>query len=199
MNYLAHFYLSFDQESLIVGNLLGDFARGRLDHPRNANYNEAIKQGILLHRQIDSFTDAHPVGQACRQQLPDAFGKYKGVVMDMYFDYFLAKYFSEYHPLPLKYFSEHIYAVLAKYRPTLPAEALPLVDSMSKYNWLYHYQFIEGMNRSFSGMSHRFPFLKGIEKAGDELLTNEAIYEGFFRAFFPDLVSCCKDFLSSPL
>jgi acyl carrier protein phosphodiesterase len=195
MNYLAHFYLSFDQEPLIVGNLLGDFARGRLDHPRNARYNAAIKQGILLHRQIDSFTDTHPAGQACRQVLPNAFGKYKGVVMDMYFDYFLAKHFTEYHPQPLKEFAAHIYTVLAKYRSTLPAESLTLVDSMSKYDWLYHYQYKEGMNRSFNGMSQRFPFLNGIEKAGDELFANEAVYEGFFRRFFPDLINCCNNFL----
>ncbi|MFN8347160.1 MAG: ACP phosphodiesterase [Spirosomataceae bacterium] len=197
MNYLAHFYLSFEQEALIVGNLLGDFARGRLDHPRNARYNEAIKQGILLHRQIDSFTDTHPAGLACRQALPTRFGKYRGVVMDMYFDYFLAKHFADFHTQPLKEFTEHIYTVLAKYRPVLPAEALPLVDSMTRYDWLYHYQFPEGMHRSFNGMSQRFPFLKGIETAGDELFRNEVVYEGYFRAFFPNLISCCEDFLSS--
>lgn len=197
MNYLAHFYLSFDQEPLIVGNLLGDFARGRIDHPRNRTYNEAIKQGILLHRQIDSFTDTHPAGQACRQTLPVSFGKYRGVVMDMYFDYFLAKHFADYHPQPLKEFTEHIYGVLAKYRPVLPADSLPLVDSMTKYDWLYNYQFREGMSRSFNGMSQRFSFLKGIEKASDELFAHEAVYEGYFRTFFPDLISCCEDFLNT--
>jgi len=196
MNYLAHFYLSFDQEPLIVGNLLGDFARGRLDHPRNAHYHTDIKKGILLHRQIDYFTDSHPIGQVCRQTLPANFGKYKGVVMDMYFDYFLAKYFAEYHSQPLKEFTAHIYGVLKKYQSILPPDASALVDAMIKYDWLYHYQFLEGMNRSFNGMSKRFSFLIGIEQAGEELRLNESMYEGYFRTFFPDLVSACKDFLS---
>lgn len=195
MNYLAHFYLSFDQEPLIVGNLLGDFARGRLDHPRNARYNDAIKEGILLHRQIDSFTDTHPVGQECRQALPASFGKYRGIVMDMYFDYFLAKHFSDYHAQPLREFTEHIYEVLLKNRAVLPEESLSLVDSMRKYDWLYNYQFREGMSRSFNGMSQRFWFLKGIEKASEELFLHEPVYEAYFRAFFPDLISCCTDFL----
>lgn len=196
MNYLAHFYLSFDQEALIVGNLLGDFARGRLDHHRHAHYHSGIRKGILLHRQIDSFTDTHPVGQACRQALPSAFGKYKGVVMDMYFDYFLAKYFNAYHTQSLQDFTQNIYSVLTKYKPILPTDAAGLVDAMVKYDWLYHYQFLDGMNRSFGGMSRRFPFLKGIENAGEELQRNEATYEAYFRTFFPDLVSACKDFLS---
>ncbi len=91
MNYLAHFYLSFGQEPLIVGNLLGDFVRGRLDHERNAIYNDGIKKGIDLHRKIDSFTDTHPIVKACHEAMPATFGHIKAVVSDMYFDYFLAK------------------------------------------------------------------------------------------------------------
>ncbi|MBB3837712.1 acyl carrier protein phosphodiesterase [Runella defluvii] len=195
MNYLAHFYLSFGQKPLVVGNLLGDFVRGRLDHPRNAHYTTPIRQGILLHRHIDSFTDAHPVGLACRQALPSSFGKYRGVVMDMYFDYFLAKHFNDYHAQPLPDFVAEVYQTLEANRAILPADALLLVDSMIKYDWLYHYQFIEGMNRSFQGMSRRFAFLKGIEHAGAELAEKESQYESYFRSFFPDLVSSCEDFL----
>lgn len=195
MNYLAHFYLSFGQKPLIVGNLLGDFVRGRLDHPRNAHYTTPVKQGILLHRHIDSFTDTHPVGLACRQALPPIFGKYRGVVMDMYFDYFLAKHFQDYHAQPLPDFVAEVYQTLETNRSILPADAGSLVDSMIKYDWLYHYQFVEGMNRSFRGMSHRFAFLKGIENAGEELSQRESLYESYFRSFFPDLVSSCEDFL----
>ena len=196
MNYLAHFYLSFDQEPLIVGNLLGDFVRGRLDHPRNSRYNTAIKQGILLHRHIDFFTDTHPAGQLCRALMPAVFSKYKGVVMDMYFDYFLAKNFDEYSTLPLRDFTAHIYKILYKYEDSLPQDSLPLLHSMTHHDWLYHYQFKEGIERSFMGMSKRFAFLKGIDKASSELFDNELLYEGFFRTFFPDLISSCQAFLT---
>lgn len=195
MNYLAHFYLSFGQEPLIVGNLLGDFVRGRLDHPRNSFYSTPIKQGILLHRHIDSFTDTHPIGEACRRSLPAQFGKYKGVVMDMYFDYFLAKYFAEFHAQPLQDFSQEIYGILTKHRAVLPVESHRLVDAMIQYDWLYHYQFMEGMSRSFAGMSRRFAFLKGIDQADEELTKNEPLYEGYFRAFFPELMAACQAFL----
>ena len=195
MNYLAHFYLSFDQEPIVVGNLLGDFVRGRLDHPRNAHYADDIKTGIKLHRHIDSFTDEHAVVRACRKQLSPQFGHYSGVVIDMYFDYFLAHHFVEFSPVPLRFFAANAYAILEKNRATLPPEALELVDSMIKYDWLTNYQYAEGMRRSFGGMARRFAFLKGIENADEALFENEEIYYGFFQQFFPDLLLSCRKFV----
>ncbi len=195
MNYLAHFYLSFEQEPLIVGNLLGDFVRGHLTHPRNDMYPESIKKGIRLHRHIDSFTDTHPIIDTCRSLLPAKFGHYKGVVMDMYFDYFLAKNFTNYHTKPLKQFSQEIYTLLKQNEQYLPEEARLMVGSMIKYDWLTHYQYQEGMRRSFVGMSKRFEVLKGIDEAADELTKNEDLYAPLFLDFFPKLVGTCKDFL----
>lgn len=192
MNYLAHFYLSFGQENWVVGNLLGDFVRGNLHHSRNAAYPDAIKAGIQLHRHIDSFTDEHAVVRACRKQLRPQFGLYSGVVIDMYFDYFLANGFAEFSPVPLRFFADNIYTILTKHRTGLPPDALLLVDSMIKYDWLTNYQYAEGMRRSFSGMSQRFDFLKGIENADEELFANEVLYADFFRQFFPELVHSCQ-------
>jgi acyl carrier protein phosphodiesterase len=192
LNYLAHFYLSFGQENLVVGNLLGDFVRGNLHHPRNAAYSEAIKTGIQLHRHIDTFTDEHPVVRACRKQLRPQFGLYSGVVIDMYFDYFLASRFAEFSTTPLRFFAANVYEILAKNRAVLPPEAFLLVESMTKYDWLTNYQYAEGMRRSFGGMSRRFEFLKGIENADEELFENETQYLDFFQQFFPDLVTSCR-------
>ncbi|TAH14019.1 MAG: DUF479 domain-containing protein [Runella slithyformis] len=197
MNYLAHFYLSFGQENLVVGNLLGDFVRGNLHHPRNDVYSDAIKTGIQLHRHIDSFTDEHPVVRACRKQLRPQFGLYSGVVIDMYFDYFLAHRFAEFSPVPLQFFTTNIYTILTQHRANLPPEAQLLVDSMLKYDWLTNYQYAEGMRRSFAGMSRRFTFLKGIENADEELFANEAQYLAFFQEFFPDLLTSCRQKVES--
>lgn len=195
MNYLAHFLLSFEQEPLIVGNLLGDFVRGRLDHARNSIYPEDIKRGIKLHRHIDSFTDSHHVVDTCRSILPDKFGHYKGVIVDMYFDFFLANHFSEYHKTPLAQFSKNIYQVLKQNHAFIPDTAQPMVESMTKYDWLTHYQYMEGMKRSFLGMSKRFKVLKGIDEADEELAKNKYLYEEQFHIFFPELKQSCIDFL----
>ena len=195
MNYLAHFCLSFGQEPLIVGNLLGDFVRGRLDNPRNAIYPEAIRTGIKLHRHIDSFTDTHPEVKICRDLLPNKFGHYKGVIVDMYFDYFLAKNFADYHSEPLSAFAQNVYRVLTKNDEHIPESAKLMVKSMIKYDWLTHYQYMEGMRRSFAGMAKRFEILKGIDEADEELQKNEQRYEPHFRAFFPQLEQNCREFM----
>jgi acyl carrier protein phosphodiesterase len=192
MNYLAHFYLSFGQEPLVVGNLLGDFVRGRLDHERNAIYSDDIKKGIDLHRKIDYFTDTHPIVKACHEAMPTAFGHIKGVVSDMYFDYFLAKYFSEYHSQPLNEFAANVYQILEKNRAIIPTDAMNMVDAMAKYDWLTNYQYPEGMRRSFAGMAHRYKVLKGIDQADEELFKNEAMYDDFFRRFFLELRDYCQ-------
>jgi acyl carrier protein phosphodiesterase len=195
MNYLAHFYLSFDQEALIVGNLLGDFVRGRLDHPRNAHLHEGIKIGVLLHRHIDSFTDTHPITSQCRKLLPAQYSKISGVMLDMYFDYFLAKNFAQYHSKPLPHFASDVYNVLSLHRALLPMEAQLMLDSMIKYDWLRHYASHEGMAQAFAGMGRKYNFLKGIENADEELKANEALFEANFNLFFSDLTQSCKAFL----
>jgi acyl carrier protein phosphodiesterase len=191
MNYLAHFYLSFGQEPLVVGNLLGDFVRGGLDHERNAIYDNDIKKGIDLHRKIDFFTDTHTTVKVCHAAMPVAFGHIKGVVSDMYFDYFLAKFFADYSPQALPDFTANVYQVLEKHRNIIPVEAMNMVESMTKYDWLTNYQYPEGMSRSFAGMAKKYKILKGIECADEELFKNEAMYEGFFRSFFEELKEYC--------
>lgn len=57
MNFLAHIYLSGNNELLKIGNFMADGIRGK----QFEIYPKAIQNGILLHRAIDSFTDAHPV------------------------------------------------------------------------------------------------------------------------------------------
>jgi acyl carrier protein phosphodiesterase len=196
MNFLAHFYLSFGQEPLIVGNLLGDFVRGRLDHERNAIYEDDVKKGIDLHRKIDSFTDSHPIVKACHEAMPPTFGHIKGVVSDMYFDYFLAKNFAEYSLQPLQNFTANVYQVLERNRNGIPIAAMSMVESMIKYDWLTNYQYPEGMRRSFAGMAKKYKILKGIELADEELFKNEYMYEDYFRRFFVELKAYCEELIS---
>ncbi len=56
MNFLAHAYLSFGDETILTGNLISDFVKGRAQY----HYPPKIQKGIRLHRAIDTFTDAHP-------------------------------------------------------------------------------------------------------------------------------------------
>ena len=88
MNYLAHIYLSGDDdEDLMIGNYIGDCVKGR----RISDYPFRIQCGLLLHREIDSFTDTHPVYLQSKRRFMPVAGHYAGVVCDVVYDHFLAK------------------------------------------------------------------------------------------------------------
>ena len=87
MNFLAHIYLSGNNDLLKIGNFMADSIRGN----SYENYPEEIKKGILLHRSIDSFTDMHPVYRKSKHRLHEKYGHYSGVIMDIFYDHFLAK------------------------------------------------------------------------------------------------------------
>ena len=53
MNHFAHCVLAQPAEESVVGNLLGDFARG----VELAALNPAVRAGLENHRAVDRFTD----------------------------------------------------------------------------------------------------------------------------------------------
>lgn len=174
---------------------MGDFAKGRLDHPRHAHFSDEIRQGFALHRFIDHFTDTHPVVLDCRNKLNDIFPRYASVIIDMYFDHFLAKNFETYYPLTLNDFVAKTYAILPRYQHLYYDEMHPMVASILRYDWLTNYQYPEGLRRSLGGMAKKFPFLAGIEKASDELFENHDLYHDYFARFYPELQTACTDFI----
>src|SRR5438477_11389856 len=107
MNFLAHIYLSGSDEQIMIGNFIADFVKGN----KKNEYPSRIKKGIELHRLIDDFTDHHAITLRSKERIRQRQGKYAAVVIDIFYDHFLAKNFSEYHPQPLKEFSEKTYAV----------------------------------------------------------------------------------------
>ena len=105
MNFLAHEYLSKQHKGIRVGNFLADFIRGN----DLENYSEEVKLGIELHRKIDEFTDSHELVDASKKLLHPRQGKYSSVLLDIYYDYFLAKNWSKFTDQPLKEFATIVY------------------------------------------------------------------------------------------
>ena len=97
MNYLAHLYLSDPSEDAWLGSLLGDFVKGPLDD----RYSEEVTRAIVLHRKIDSYTDAHPVVLNSKSRVSTQRRRYAGIMVDMFYDHFLAKHWREFHAEPL--------------------------------------------------------------------------------------------------
>jgi len=183
MNFLAHAYLSFGQEEILVGNFAADFIKGK----ELARYHGDIRLGILLHREIDSFTDSHPLVRAGQSYLRPKFRHYSTVITDIFFDYFLGKNWQHFSTTPLDLFVNQTYEILDRYQNELPDRFVEMYYWMKSQNWLYQYREIAGIQKSLSGLSRRTTFDSKMDEAPAVLLEKEAEFEVIFFAFFKEL------------
>jgi acyl carrier protein phosphodiesterase len=184
MNFLAHAYLSGNSEEILVGNFIADALKGN----QYKHFSEDIIKGILLHRKIDEYTDSHPVVNASKQRLRPRYSKYASVIVDIYYDHFLAVNWRDYSDVSLESFAEYTYGVIDKYYDQLPEEVHHFFPYMKRSNWLVNYANDEGLTKVFLGMSKRASFVSGMENAPQDLKKDYALYEAEFRDFFPQLV-----------
>ena len=188
MNYLAHVYLSGSDEFLCIGNFIGDHVKGKayLDYP------ETIQNGILLHRKIDYFTDQHFLFKKNVTLLFPQFRHYSRVIVDMFFDHFLANQWNNYHPEPLEQFSKRFYAMIEQYLSILPDKTKKILPVISKYNWFLAYRTFDGMEKILSQMSHRTKFSSNLSSALEALEKNYTKIALDFKIFFSELEDFVK-------
>lgn len=188
MNFLAHLYLSGDDPKLMVGNFIGDFVKGK-----NAleGFERQIVRGIELHRSIDGFTDKHPIVSKSKDRLREKYRHYSGVIIDVFYDHFLANNWKDYHAKPLANYASDSYRVIEDHYSILPAEVKNMFPYMKRGNWLVGYSFVEGIHRALSGMASRTTFVSKMEEASNELVAHYDAFEKEFREFFPELNAHC--------
>jgi acyl carrier protein phosphodiesterase len=183
MNYLAHVYLSGDDEELMVGNFIADAVKGKALN----EYTNGIKSGITLHRLIDAYTDSHPLHKASRTKLHERYGHYSGVMIDIFYDHYLAKNWETYSNRPLKEYTEEVYAILDTFSDVLPERISYMLKYMVPQNWLLNYANLDGINKVLRGMANRAKFVSGMESGVEELKKYNTEFEDEFTHFFPDL------------
>jgi len=183
MNFLAHAYLSFDQEEVLVGNFVADFIKGK----ELPGFSTGVQIGILLHREIDTFTDSHPLVKAAQSYLRPRFRHYSSVISDIFFDHFLAKNWDKYSKTPLETFASNTYQTLEKHLPELPDRFGEMLLGMKSQNWLVNYRELEGIQRTLNGMTRRATFDSKMNESTELLREKEGEFELIFFAFFQDL------------
>jgi len=199
MNFLAHLLLSGEKDGIIMGNYVGDFIKGKLTDEKTVNWNPDYVIGLKLHRFIDMFTDAHPIVREAKYKVAEVHGRLAGIIIDIYFDYFLAKNFTGFHQETLWKYSHRIYTIIEKSEYLIPEPMIPMVRSMVRQDWLNSYATIEGIDLTFNRMSRRAGFLSAIKSAAVELEKNEAFYYEKFNVFFPELTEKSSDYIAENL
>ena len=184
MNYLAHLHLSGESEKMLVGNFIGDYIKGN----KYLQYEEEIAKGILLHRQIDSFTDTHPLQREARLMFRPEFGLYSGIVIDLIYDHFLAKNWSQYSSLRLPVFAKRVHAILLSHFSTLPLRVQGFLPFLIQHKRLVSYASVDGIIQSLKIMGKHSSLPSKSEEAERILLENYTELETNFTYFFNDLL-----------
>lgn len=196
MNFLAHLYLSGVDEKVMIGNFIGDFVKGK---DLETRYDLQIAKGVRLHREIDFFTDSHPIVKQSKDRLREKYRHFSGVIVDIYYDHFLAKNWSDYSDQLLPDYADKCYSVILSHETSLPEEVKYMLQYMIKGNWLVNYSKMEGIHRALSGMARRSKFDSKMEEASVDLQRDYADYEKEFASFFPLLKDYCHDWLKTHL
>ena len=187
MNYLAHAFLSFDDAELLTGNMIADYIKGK-----NAlsQLPERIREGILLHRAIDRFTDEHPASKKVAKLFRESYGRYAPAIIDSLFDHYLAndkKHFE--NDGKLFEFTQKTYEQLASYEPHFPEKFCSFFPYMKEQNWLYNYRSQDGMNRSLKGLHRRAKYMPTSEKAFEIFLTNYSVLNEAYDEMMQEMIS----------
>lgn len=193
MNYLAHIYLSGNDKAVTVGNFIADGIKGK-DY---LNYPKSIQTGILLHREIDTFTDAHPIVRQSTKRLHKKYSHYSGIIVDILYDHFLAKNWLRYCNLPLHEYTTDFYNTIDEYHDMLPMRIKKMMPYMMADNWLLSYASIQGISKVLDGMNRR---TKNRAKMNEAVIELEDFYDEFeqeFTAFFDELISFSQDKLKA--
>lgn len=188
MNFLAHIYLSGDDDLVKIGNFMADGIHGKPDQ-----FPAAVQKGIVLHRAIDTYTDAHPIFRQGTKRLHARYHHYAGVIMDIFYDHFLAKNWAEYHSQPLEAYTSAFYKALEDNYEILTEKTKGLMPYMIQYNWLASYATIEGISRILTQMDKRTKDKSGMRTSSDELIEFYSEYEAEFTAFFAELRAFVKE------
>jgi acyl carrier protein phosphodiesterase len=184
MNFLAHLFLSPANEKIVLGNFFADMVKGKAIN----TFHPTIKEGILLHRKIDAFTDNHPVFLESANRLKPKYRMYSKVIVDIYYDHFLARLWDDFTQVDLTDFVQNVYRLLALNYLILPKRAKRILPYMITQNWLASYASFRDLERVFWGMSRRSSYNSGMENAVEDLQKDHLLYQHEFQAFFPDII-----------
>jgi acyl carrier protein phosphodiesterase len=206
MNYLAHLFLAGPSPQSLLGNLAGDFVKGRLEwsagvppavsarlaRSQPAAALDEIRRGIVQHRRIDEFTDTHPAVGAFRRVIAAEHGHYARVIADVFFDHFLACDWNEYAPEPFDDFLRRVFAALDPLIDGMPGRLRFVYPMMRDGRWLQSYADVEGIHIALRNLSRRFSRAPRLEGSTHLLRDARGTLHAHFRRFFPDVVEFAK-------
>ena len=183
MNFLAHIYLSGENDLIKIGNFMADGIRGK----QFEHFPDDVQKGIILHRFIDTYTDSHDVFRKSTKRLHEKYHHYAGVIVDIVYDHFLAKNWTKYSDEKLEVFINRFYNSLYDNYSMLTEKTQDLMPYMIERNWLLSYRTVEGIHQILTQMDRRSKNISRMQYASEELKQYYTDFEEEFTIFFEDI------------
>lgn len=169
MNYLVHLYLSDPSPMVRLGNLMGDFVKGRLE---DLPYPPDIIRGLQQHRQVDTYSLHSSVVKISRERIDSRFSYFRGILIDVFYDHFLASNWQQHADGRLEDFAAETYNLLEEYNDILPDGLKGIAPRMTQYNWLVSYREVEVMERALVRIGQRLSRKNPLAEGYGELIKN---------------------------
>ena len=197
MNYLAHFHLASSHGHVLAGALLGDFIKGNLaEHHqhRGGSFSTDWINSIHFHRQIDTFTDSHPLVIQARQRFESPYRRYAGIIVDLVFDHCLVQQWQGFADQSLASFEQTCYQQLALDEPLFPERAAALSQHLRNHQLLSGYGHLPTIDRALAGVSRRLSKANPLDNCLPAIEEHQANLKKDFLEFYPLLNTACASF-----
>jgi acyl carrier protein phosphodiesterase len=189
MNYLAHLFLSGTDEHTMVGNFIGDHIKGSSWE----KFPENIRKGILMHRQIDVFTDSHQKFREAKILFRPELGLYSGIIVDFIYDHFLASNWNDYSDMTLRNFAKRTHAILLQNFMLLPLRVQGFLPFLIQNRRLESYATTTGIVQAVTIMSNYSSLPAKQDFVLHTLLANYDFFTQNSKAFMIDIIQFIKE------
>ena len=193
MNYLAHLYLSGPSDGVRLGNFIGDYVKGN----RFSLYPPEIRKGILLHRQIDSFMDEHPLSHASAELFRARYTRFSRVIIDVVYDHYLAKNWDKYSDQSLHDFVNDVHKLFITNYFILPPQVRQFLPFLIRSRRMENYQHLSGIEKTLKIMANHTVLPDHSAWAVEQIVKNDRQLQEQFTGFFEDIREMCRLFLEN--
>jgi len=190
MNFLAHLVLSPKETDFISGNIAADFLKG----PDRKFVSKGVQSGISMHRFVDQFTDTHVLVKTSKDRVKNHFRLLSGVLIDVFYDHFLAKDFELIANISLEEFCEYFYKTLEKNISELPPKLQQFIPVMIRENILFSYRRLAGIQTALTRINLRVTKKFSVGLAMAILNDMYDFLENDFRQYFPCLINVTESY-----
>ena len=198
MNWLAHTLLSSNHIEHQLGNILADPMKCKPWH----GIPYRMRDGMQTHMLIDTFTDSHPLVKESKALIPIN-GYFKGVVLDVLYDYFLSQHWNIYVTIPKDDFLDTFHTQAYEYiqNNPLPHKAKNVIRKVINNKQLSSYSSLDGVQAAFRRIDARLS-PRAIQKDNTTnylpyIIEHKSSLEDKFLEFFPLLQQHIKEHLKN--